>query len=78
MTTDKGASVYVSAAEREALANAAGLLSALLEAASNPGPELPAALRAVYSMLEKANKAERGSRKRALVRQALRAAEKTT
>ena len=77
MTTDKGASVYVSAAELEALANAAGLLSSLLEAASNPGPELPAALRAVYSVLVKAGKAKRGARKRGLVRQALRAAEKT-
>lgn len=79
MQREKGASVYITGAELDALGNAAGLLSAQLEAADNKGPELPEALHAVYSVLKKAGKAKRRETKRAadnaLIRKALRVAD---
>ena len=75
MTTEKGASVYVTAAELEALGEAAGLLTAQLEAASDPSPEFLAAHRAVYSVLDKARKSRRRTAGKAVVRDALRAAD---
>lgn len=79
MQREKGASVYITGAELDALGNAAGLLSSLLEAADNKGPELPDALHAVYSVLEKAGKAIRRDSNRAadksLIRKALRVAD---
>jgi len=71
MKTEKGASIYVSAAELEALGDAAGLLTAQLEAASDPSPEFMAAHRAVYSVLDKARKARRRTAGKSLVREAL-------
>ena len=79
MQREKGASVYITGSELDALGNAAGLLSALLEASDNKGPELPEALHAVYSVLEKAGKSIRRDTKRAanrsLISKALRVAD---
>lgn len=72
----KGATVYISAAELEALGDAAGLLTAQLEAASDPSPEFLAAHQAVYSLLAKARTVRRREEGKAMIRDALRAADK--
>lgn len=74
MSKPSGASVYISAAEIEALRDVFGMLSAVHETASDPGPELPAGMKAVHSLLDKAAKARRTASRRGLVKRALRAA----
>lgn len=73
MTSEPGASIYVTAAEVEALGDAWGILTALHEA-SDGGAELEAALSAVRSVVQKSWKAQGASKRRAVVRAALRVA----
>ena len=73
MSTEKGAAIYVSAADLEGLSQARGLLTMLLESASTTSPEMAAALEAIDSVADKAQKARRGSGRRQVLRQALKA-----
>lgn len=72
---EKGASVYISAAELDALGNAACLLSAFYEASDGNGYELLEAKNALYSVLQKAGKAQGRTSKKDLVNRALRVAD---
>lgn len=74
---EKGGSVYISAAELDALANAASLLSALFEASDGNGTDLQESKDALYSVLQKAGKAQRRTAKKDLIKRALRVADET-
>jgi hypothetical protein len=74
MSTEKGAAIYVSAADLEGLSQARGLLTMVLDSASVISPEMAAALAAIDSVSDKAQKARRGSRRRQVVAQALKVA----
>ena len=72
----KGSSVYVSSQELEALHDAAGFLSAILEASSGDASNLIAAKAGLHSIIDKAGKAAQASARRTTLKAALRAAEK--
>lgn len=70
----KGARIYLSAVELESLHAANGYLSALLEAASGDAAELIATKQGLFSVIEKAWRAQRSAGRRKTVKAALRAA----
>lgn len=74
MSTVKGAAIYVSAADLEGLGQARGLLTMVLDSANVISPEMTAALAAIDSVSDKAQKARRGSGRRQVVAQALKVA----
>ncbi|MFJ3487199.1 hypothetical protein ACIPL1_27835 [Pseudomonas sp. NPDC090202] len=75
MATEKGAAIYVSAADLEGLSHARGLLGVLLESADVISLEMAAALEAISSVTDKAHKARRASGRHQVVRRALKVAE---
>jgi hypothetical protein len=74
MSTEKGAAIYVSAADLEGLSHARGLLGVLLESANVISPEMAAALEAIHRVTDKAQKAQRGSGRRQVLSRALKVA----
>lgn len=75
MSTEKGASIYISAAELEGLSQARGLLSMLVESADTISLEMMAAFRAIDNVSGKARKARRASGRRHVVARALKVAD---
>ncbi|MGZ0787627.1 hypothetical protein ACXM5X_32315 [Pseudomonas saponiphila] len=73
-TVDKGTTVYLSAADIEALHHAQDHLSTLLESAGVAVPELSQALAGVYAVLDKVSKARRARARGQVVARALKAA----
>lgn len=73
-TAAKGAAVYLSAADIEALYHAQDHLSTLLESAGVAVPELSQALAGVYAILDKVSQARRTRSRSQVVAKALRAA----
>lgn len=73
-TATKGAAVYLSATDIEALHNAQDHLSTLLESAGSSPPELSHALAGVYAILHKVSQARRTRDRSKIVAKALKAA----
>lgn len=67
----KGANVYLSAQELDALHEAGSFLSGLLEASPGDVPELIAAKAGLHSIIDKVAKARNAEAKRSVVKKAL-------
>ena len=70
-----GVSVYLSPADITALDHAHDHLNTLLESSGVEVPELALALSGVYRLLDKVRKAQRSSKRREVIAQALKLAE---
>ena len=74
MCIQKGAAIYVSAADLEGLSQARGLLEMLVEAANTISPEMADALASIDSVSDKARKTRRATARRRVVAKALKVA----
>lgn len=74
-TSDKGVSVYLTAAEVRALSDAGGYLSSLIEQAGTVAPDLTSAHEGLHNIHIKALRAQGQAGRRDTMRKALRLAD---